>query len=790
MKHLLTTTFLFSLFCTTTWAQHWVKGKVTNENNTPIDFAEILLTQPKDVLIKQVFSDENGTFVIEDIPSGDYDFKIVYFGKNLNNQKLSLTESIDLGVIQIKDNNQLDEIVVQAEKKLIERKVDRLVFNTANSISSQGMNAIEALTNTPLVKVVDDKVSIVGKSGVTIMVDDRPLYLSGDALTNYLKTLRSDDIERIEVITSPPARYEASGNSGMINIVLKKNKTMGLYGTASGSYSYNNNPSYNANGSVNFQNKKWSIMLKANGNDGHYQSENNYTYTEATKGMASNSDWNSKYKSVGGNLTTNYQITDNALVGITYDITRMTNDSKRHNKTIYSTYPQAVIDSTITSLSNGDSKNYYHTLNTFFDHKLDTLGSKLSLGVNYFANIPDNTNTIVDYNAISAISNQMYYTNKLDYNVWSATADLSYKLKWADVEIGGKYTNYDNKATVNYYNWKNDDYVLDNKKSNRFNYAEDNYAAYFSLSKKLSDKWQVKGGLRYEQTEVKGHLLDTDEKFTKSYGKWFPTAYISFDPNDNHSFSFNYAKRINRPYSNILNPFRYYENKYSYNSGNPELSPAITNNFELNYVFNSTLSFTLNYNKLTDSFDQLATFENGIMASTYYNMLNQESYGIDVSYSNKILPWWETNTGANYYYAIAYYRAQEASQVPQNGPTFSYYSQNTFNVNNAKTVKLFLNWYHQLPNKEDNTKYNSYKTLSTGAKFALLDKKLNINVTLSDIFNTGKSSGTMYYENNTQTFANKWNSRRLNLSASYSFGNSSNKKQIKEANFEDKNRSN
>ncbi len=790
MTKLLKTTLFFTFFCSSLWAQNSIKGKVTSENNTPIDFAEILLTQSNETLVKQVFSDESGAFLMENIPNGEYVFKIVYFGKNLNEQKLSLTQNHDFGIIQIKDDNQLEEIVVQAEKKLIERKVDRLVFNTANSISSQGMNAIEALTNTPLVKVVDDKVSIVGKSGVTIMIDDRPLYLSGDALTNYLKTLRSDDIERIEVITTPPARYEASGNSGLINIVLKKNKTMGMYGTVSSSYSYNNKSMYSGNGSLNFQNKKWNIMLKANGTDGRYQSTNEYTYIGEKNGLATVSEANALYKSAGANLTTNYQINDNALIGMSYDITRLTNDSKNHTKTAYITYPQAVVDSTVTALNNGNSKYYYHTLNAFFDQKLDTLGSKLSLGVNYFSNTPDDKNTITDYNAVSSVNNKMFYTNKLNYNVWSATADLSYKLKWADVEVGGKYTNYDNKATVNYFNWTDQDYVLDDTKSNRFNYTEDNYAAYLSLSKKLSDKWQVKGGLRYEQTEVKGHLLDTNEKFTKSYGKWFPTAYISFDPNENHSFSLNYSKRINRPFAGILNPFRYYSNSYSYNSGNPELNAAITNNFELNYVFNSALSFTLNYSHLADSFDQLETFENGIMAGKYYNMLNQDSYGFDVSYSNKILPWWETNTGANFYYAIAYYRAQEANQIPQNGPTFSYYSQNTFNVNDAKTVKLFLNWYHQLPNKEDNTRYSKYNTLSTGAKLALLDKKLNINVTLSDIFNTGKSSGTMYYENNIQTFDNKWNSRRINLSASYSFGNSSNKKQIKEASFEDKNRSN
>lgn len=165
-----------------------------------------------------------------------------------------------------------------------------------------------------------------------------------------------------------------------------------------------------------------------------------------------------------------------------------------------------------------------------------------------------------------------------------------------------------------------------------------------------------------------------------------------------------------------------------------------------------------------------------------------ESYGLDISYSNKIVSWWETNTGLNTYYSNSVYKTN-TTQVAQNGVTFSYYSQNTFNLNEAKTLKVLLNWYHQLPNRQDNSRYSDYQALSTGIKLALLDKKLNINMTLSDVFNTGRSKGTMHYTTNTQTFDNTWNSRRLSLSASYTFGNNKNQKQIKEASFEDKERS-
>lgn len=787
MKKLL----LLTILCFTPWLMEaqTVKGKVVNEQQKPIDYAEIYLFRDNNDFIKQAFSDIDGIFSLEIETEGNYSLQINYAGKQLYKQPIHIQNTVDLGTIQLDTQTQLDEVVIQAERKLVERKVDRLVYNTANSIASQGMDALEALATTPMVKVKDDKISIVGKSNVRIMIDDRMLELTGDALTNYLRTLRSDDIEKIEVITTPSAKYEASGNGGIINIVLKKNKRMGVYGTVSSNYSYNNYNVIGGNGSLNYQNKKWSIMLKGNVNNNNTNWSNDATYQDKDKFMSNDKTTTNLYKNRNISMTTNYQLTENSLIGGSYDFTKVTSNPIALTKSIYKSAPFIINDSIINSINSSNSKNLYHTANVFFDQKLDTLGSKLSIGANYFSNEPDQTYDIKDYNTLSALSKHTSYSNYLKYQVYSFNADLNYHLSWAEIELGTKYTNFDNKASVVYFDIKNNTPILDLTKSNRFNYNENNYAAYFSLSKKLSTKWSVKGGMRYEHTNTIGELLDTNEEFTKSYGKFFPTAYISFTPNETHSFSFNYSKRINRPYSDILNPFKYYSNNFTYFQGNPNLAPSYNNNYELSYVFKGALSINLNYYHMTDSFDQLGKYENGIYSSTTYNMLNSDNYGIDASYNSSITPWWETNTGADYIISAPYYRAKEATQIGQKGNTFSYYSQNTFNINPSKTVKLMLNWYHQLPNKEDNTQYSAYSSLLFGTKLALLNKKMNINMSISDVFNTGKSYGTMYYKDNVQTFSNSWNSRRFNLSVSYTFGDSNNKKSIKEASFEDSQRS-
>lgn len=788
-KKLLLSILFFSII-TSLQAQNTLKGKIVDKENKPIDFAEVHLLKGNDEqLIQQSFTDETGAFILKNIVSDTYQLTVQYLGKYVYSSTLIIDKNIDLQPITIELNTSLDEIVVKAEKKLIERKADRLVFNTANSIASQGMDAVEALGNTPLIKVQNDKISIVGKSNVTIMINDKVLYLQGDALTNYLKTLRSDDIEKIEVITNPPSKYEASGNGGIINIVLKKNNRLGLYGTLGASYAYNNHNTGSANTNLNYQTDKWSFMLKANGSKGQYSNNNKTTFENDQ--LLSKSFFNplGSYNYGGINLTTNYQVSKKGLIGITYDYSKSKINRDRKNNSEYYSKPSYALDSIINSISEQKDYNTYHTANLFYDYKLDTLGSKLSFGVNYFSNLNDENNSLNDYNSQSYLTNAIQYANNLDYQVWSGTADVTYKLSWADVEFGGKYSNYNNQSEMLSYKQLNDEWTYDTTKSNRFNYKEDNIAGYLSLNKKLNDQLNIKVGLRFEQTNVNGHLLETNEEFTKSYGKWFPSAYISYDLNDNNTFNLNYSKRIQRPYLGILNPFRYYSNSFTYQSGNPELNPSFTDSFEFNYLLYNSLSIGVSYYHVSNSFSEYMTYENNIFATTYYNMLDADNYGLDVSYSDKITGWWQTNTGSNAYYAASYYNKGVSNQIPQNGITFSYYSQNTFTINKEKTLNVFINWFHELPNKEDNTKYFAYKTLSTGVKANLLNRKLNLNLTISDLFNTGKSSGIMYYTNNIQTYNNTWNSRRLTLSASYTFGDNSNKKSIKEASFEDKTRS-
>ena len=201
-------------FCSSVFGQQFsIKGKVINQHDKALEFADILLFENDSLLINQAYTDNLGLFSMK-IDAGNYLLKIEQFGVEFYSEEIEIKQDKDLGLVKIQDATTLEGTTITAKKKLIEQKVDRLVYNIENSIASQGMSALDALRNTPMVNVLNDNISIVGKGNVSVMVNDRMLNLSGSELTNYLQSLRSDDIAKIEIITTPPSKYEAQGNSG------------------------------------------------------------------------------------------------------------------------------------------------------------------------------------------------------------------------------------------------------------------------------------------------------------------------------------------------------------------------------------------------------------------------------------------------------------------------------------------------------------------------------------------------------------------------------------------------
>ncbi|WP_306353126.1 outer membrane beta-barrel family protein [Flavobacterium sp. '19STA2R22 D10 B1'] len=781
--------FCLNLFGTfkTKAQQLTLSGIVQEKIKQPLEYGEVILYKKADsTIVRSTQTDLSGKFSLNAI-QGDYKLKIFQFGKLFHSQNISLLQNLDLGILTIENKaEELNEVVVTGKKQLIERKIDRVVFNVENSIASQGMDATEALKNTPLLKVDETNgVSIVGKSGVSVMINDKMINLSGNELMNYLQSLRSDNIAKIEVITTPPAKYDAQGNSGIINIVLKKNQNIGWSGNASTTYIRKSRDGFSNTAVLNYQSSKLSTSLRLR----QYDTEKKAI--ERTSFQGDNSVFSVDRRldmndGVGVNFSLDYKLTERSKIGFVYDHGRTHSNMNINNSSIYKTLQTQ--DSLLTTTAKHRYTTPSHTLNVYYDISLDTLGKKLSFSGNYFSNISESNINFNTLNTNTTLPNVIYNYSKIDYNILSGQADLELPYKWAKVEAGSKYTIFKNSSDIQYFDFLNENYILDPSKSNLFNYNEQNIAGYISLSSDINEHWSVKGGLRYEHSIIEGKIPLTDVRTKNEYGKWFPSMYISYKVNPDHIFSVNYSRRISRPFFRAINPYRWYINQYSYATGNPLLRPAYDDNFELGYSYKGKLSFTLYYQASSNNYGQVVTFEDGIKIINYLNYFDEYNIGTNIYYNDTFFSIWEAGWSTSIYYNET--KGLSDRIVGQHSFSFYYTLNNTITINEKKTTFLLLNFWQGLPYARGNTQIKGSYSFSPGLKMSFLDKKLNVSAVFRDVFKSDKGRGTSTYDNAITTFNNYYDSRTFTLSVNYSFGNTKVKGANKNVKFDEKNRAN
>jgi outer membrane receptor protein involved in Fe transport len=679
--------------------------------------------------------------------------------------------------------NKIEAVTMNGKKVLVERKVDRLVYNVQNSMLSQGSSGTEVLAGTPLLQVDENKglLSIAGKNGVSVMVNDRMLNLSGAELMNYLRNLRSENILKIEVITTPPAKYEAQGNSGIINIVLKKNQNLGWNGYLTTNYTQKTYAGFSSVAGVNYQNEKIKTSIKLMGYDGDKRSVENYNIIGPNSSI-SRDERRDMNDGLGLNANFDYSLSKNTNIGLVYDIT------KGHTNMDISSTQNYFTGNTPTLQTDTDSKHRSaftsQMLNLYFDQKLGE--HKLSFGANYYGNLPDTEVNFTTKNLANNAAQVVRNLSSVDYKIYSGQGDLTLNFKKIQLETGAKYSQFSNNSDIGYFNLTNGNYTIDPSKSNLFEYNEKNYAAYISASKDLGEKWSVKAGLRYEYSQTSGFSPTTQSKSENNYGKFFPTAYLSYKANENNQYSINYSRRINRPYFRALDPFRWYSNPNTYYSGNPSLQPSFNHNIEFNYIFKNKFSANLYYQRTTNNFDQIS-FLNGIdLTSTFENYYNQDNYGINFNYTDTFFKIWESNISTSFSYNET--QITRFNLVPKSGQSFYYALNNTFQLNKAKTFLLFVNYWNNLPSRDGFSSSKNRASLDAGVKMSFAEKALQVNLSVSDIFKQSGYKGEMYFTDNTQTFDNYWDARRMTLSITYNFGNQKVKSNNRAVNFEEKNR--
>lgn len=776
------------------FSQIKISGQIKDKKNNPIEFVEVQLQNKDSIIFKSELTNAEGKFIIES-ERGEFILFVRKLGEVYYKQKINLKQDIDIGIIKITEKTlQLQEVVITSKKKLIEKKSDRLIYNVQSSVFSNGVSGDELLKNIPRIDPTTDGLKIIGKSNVLVMIDDRILNISGEDLKNYLKTLRSENIEKIEVITNPSAKYDASGNSGLINIKLKKKTNLGFDGNVSSTFIQRIKPSTNNSLNLNYSTDRFIVNYNIFYGNENRQSNNinDYFFVDETRKSIENTERINK--GLSNNFNVDYQVFKGARLGFYCNYGNWDNNSTRDSKVrFYDNSNTTYRSQNLPAFSKINYKGI--SFSPYLDAKLDTLGSKLKLYYNFNNNKRYNNshfnseNYNGDFiNLISSDQNINNINNNFIINAFGADIETSFLN--SKIETGVKYTNFKNDNDLKFYDSTSGQDILNTNISNFFRYKENLFATYLNFSRNLNKKIYFTTGVRYEYTNIEGNLVTQNIINRNNYGNLFPNISVSYDPNDNNSYSFSYNKRIARPGLYDLNPFRIYRDANNFDIGNPNLLPNITDNVELGYVYKGNLSFTIYGSKISNNWAYIVNSEynNNIIVTQPKNVLTTYDLGSEIAYNWKI-----NNSITNYSSANVSYQKSKSSDPSLEDNNLKGFrgtisSNTTITFNKDKTKKIFINMFYNTPGVEEMYISKNIFMLRVGTSLSFLSKKLNINAYLTDPFNTTIARNTVNF--NDFQFKNRIfnDNRSCSLSLVYKFGNNKSKNNDRKVDNSEKDR--
>lgn len=770
-----------------------ISGIVLDNDKKSVDGATVLLLTVKDsVTVRSLLANADGSFAFVGLKNGTYSIKVTYVGyKNYNSTTISVAgTSVTLpAIIMTSTSKALKQVEVEAQKAYVEQKIDRTVVNVGASISNTGANALEALEKVPGI-IVDKNgtISLKGRSGVMVMIDDRPTYLSGDDLASYLRAMPASQLDQIELMPNPPAKYDASGNGGVINIKTKKSKIKGFNGSISASVGdakfWRTLESMNLNYHVNkvnlFANIGYGIQngyRKLNLTRTYLDANNNPTslYTEQALFFPTSYNPNLKFGMdyyVSKKTTLGFVLTGTQSLGHNYN---PVNSNIRDNT--------GKLDSTITAYNKNQNNNKSGGINLNYSHQFDSLGKALTIDVDYLKYDNYHTQTFLNNtnNGAGALANtqQIIDNTPAITNIYAAKTDYTQPLKGkATLAFGLKtsYVNTDNAA--NYFNVVSNIATVDNNSTNRFLYKENINAAYASYNQQFK-RLSIQGGLRTESTNINGHQLGNaqhpDSSFAQHYTSLFPTAYILYklDMAGKNMLKLDYGRRIDRPHYQDLNPFVTILDKYDQFSGNPFLKAQYSSYYEMVYTYKSLITLTAEYNPITNYQVEVDnTAPGGIFTATTGNLGRRDHWGITANIALNPAKWWSLNFYTERMHN--WYNGQIANLTLNGSSTYYYINwTNQFNFANGWSGE-FTNFYVS-PTRDAQFTHRFREQTNIGLQKKILKNKLAIKLSARDIFRDNFGAGNITnIPGVLATYHNDNANRSLTLGLAYNFGSNKN----------------
>ena len=750
-----------------------LSGCVQDENRQPVEVANVLLKQAKDsTYITGMLTDTQGCFSF-DQPLGEYLLHITLIGSEDLYVPVVLQRNKNVGELTLKSSSALlDEVTVTAARPVIKRLVDRVVFDAHNTIASAGGSALDLLREVPGLQVGQNSIGIIGKGGIKVYINDRETKLSGDELIDYLRSYDASQILKVEVITTPPSKYDAAGNAGIINIRLKSRPKDYVGGTASASYSTGEKDNYGYGGiNLNLSKGRVSSFLNGGTTQGNYETrEKNYRYFPQNT-------WNSRADYT--NYMNSFYLQGGVDVSLERDWTVGMQAIYNHSAPkpgnalswteVYDA-STAVLDSLLYSNSDKDTGSDRLNLNFHTDKVWDDKGKKMTWDVDYLRDnrdenmgflsktlLPDGTEipgTNFDYN----------YLQHRKVDVVSSALDFILPFEKYKITAGAKvsFTN-----TRNGINYDTSDPTL--VQDDYFRYKEQIYALYADYSREFSERFSMQLGLRMEHTRTTGisEAKDTEDKH--DYTRLFPTVYLLYSPTDGHALNFSFSNRISRPSQNMVNPFPFYQNKYTYACGREDLKPSYTYNAELGYTLKNNFNVSAYYSYSDDVFFQVVDLdaETNVTSFLWENFMQTHAFGLNNSYTFRT-KWLQTYAQ----HGVSYRRTTSSAVTTsseEKGWAYDASLRNTFFFNEKKTLLATLSGSYSSRQYQGIYLMSPTYSVSAGMLYRLLNNKLSLSLNVNNLFVSHSKLETM--SNGLKIIAdNQFAFASFRIGVSYTFG--------------------
>ena len=762
-----------------------ISGKISTENKTPLSFVTVSVLKKTDSsLVKVAVSNVAGNFTIENISSGNYLLKFTTVGYketflpidsvNFNNNSIDIKN-----IVLYKTDQSLTTHTVIAKKPMIEVKADKMIFNVEASINATGSDAFELLRKSPGVMVDNnDNISMKGKTGVKIYIDGKPTQFSSAELASFLKGINSSDIEAIEMISNPSAKYDAAGNAGVINIRLKKNKKYGTNGNVTAGYTQGITPKFNESIGLNYRNKKINLFGNFGHSGGIYQNDIKINRIQLDsvydlKSVNKNDNKNFNYK-VGADYFLNKKNT----IGFISTLNQSDGTQTGSGITPIYFYPTGTFVKTL--VANSDGTQHSMNINNNINYRYaDTSGTGINMDVDY--GTFRKTGESYQPNFYNDINGYLIYKvvnrNNMPVNIDIFSAKIDVEHNWGKAKIGyGAKTSY--VKTENTFEFFNDD-VNGNpikilSRSNYFTYYENVNAAYANYIRPLNKKWNLQAGLRMEQTNSEGDLtradsiVQPDNTVIRNYTDLFPSGALTYTFNDKNTFNLTYSKRIDRPTYQDLNPFENKLDELTYQKGNAFLQPQYTNNVELSHTYMGMLTTSVSYGHTRNFATEITDTVGNATYVQQQNLADLNYYGFSVGSSTSIKKWWSGYVNFWFmYHDIKGSIGENPFHVKV--PMYGAYWQQSFTLKKEFSAEL-SGWYNGPAFWAATWKTSPQWSMDIGLQKTFFNKNLTVKASVTDIFYTAPWKATNNF-GGMNIYANgNWESRTFRLTVNWRFG--------------------